>query len=302
MELPLTPARPPGPRAAALPRPGGRRSRANERWTYGEFADRCDRLGPRAPARPRRAARPGRRLAVRQHPRAARGVLRRAAGGRRAAAAQHPAGAGRAARHPRRQRRGRAVPPPGPARSRARRPDRASSATEHEALLARPARRTRCPRPPVDEHAAGRALLHVGLDRHAEGRAAQPPRALPPRRSTARSTMGLTGDDVFLHTIPLFHVNGWGTPHFVTGLGGVHVMLPRFDAGEVLRLVEAHRVTRLFLVPAMARLVLDHPSPAEPRPVERAPDLGRAARRPVRRPARRARGRLRVRGASAATA
>jgi fatty-acyl-CoA synthase len=73
-------------------------------------------------------------------------------------------------------------------------------------------------------------------------------------------TMGLTGDDVFLHTIPLFHVNGWGTPHYVTGLGGVHVMLPRFDAGEVLRLVEAHGVTRLFLVPAMARMVLDHPT------------------------------------------
>ena len=43
------------------------------------------------------------------------------------------------------------------------------------------------------------------------------------------------GDDVVLHTIPLFHVNGWGTPHYVTGLGGVHVLLPRFDADEVLR-------------------------------------------------------------------
>jgi len=43
----------------------------------------------------------------------------------------------------------------------------------------------------------------------------------------------------------------------------VHVLLPRFDAAEVLRLIEAHRVTRLFLVPAMARLVLDHPSLAE---------------------------------------
>ncbi|MEQ1788682.1 MAG: AMP-binding protein, partial [Acidimicrobiales bacterium] len=75
-------------------------------------------------------------------------------------------------------------------------------------------------------------------------------------------TMGLTGDDVILHTIPLFHVNGWGTPHFLTGLGGVHVLLPRFDPGEVLRLTEAHRVSRLFLVPAMARLLLDDPSRA----------------------------------------
>ena len=72
-------------------------------------------------------------------------------------------------------------------------------------------------------------------------------------------TSGITGDDVVLHTIPLFHVNGWGTPHYLTGLGGVHVMLPRFDPGEVLRLVEAEGVTRLFAVPAMMRLVLDHP-------------------------------------------
>ncbi len=72
-------------------------------------------------------------------------------------------------------------------------------------------------------------------------------------------TNAITGDDVILHLVPLFHVNGWGTPHYLTGLGGTHVMLPRFDAGEVLRLIEAHRVTRLFGVPAMLRMLLDHP-------------------------------------------
>jgi fatty-acyl-CoA synthase len=73
-------------------------------------------------------------------------------------------------------------------------------------------------------------------------------------------TVGLTGDDVVLHTIPLFHVNGWGTPHWLTGLGGVHVMLPRFDPAEALARIEAERVTRLFLVPTMARAVLDEPT------------------------------------------
>ena len=72
-------------------------------------------------------------------------------------------------------------------------------------------------------------------------------------------TNGLTGDDVILHTISLFHVNGWGTPHYVTGLGGVHVLLPRFDVDEVLRLVETERVTRLFLVPTMATSLLASP-------------------------------------------
>jgi fatty-acyl-CoA synthase len=72
-------------------------------------------------------------------------------------------------------------------------------------------------------------------------------------------TNGIAGRDVILHLIPLFHVNGWGTPHYLTGLGGVHVMLPRFDPAEVLRLIEAHRVTRLFAVPTMIRSLLDHP-------------------------------------------
>src|SRR5271168_87874 len=42
---------------------------------------------------------------------------------------------------------------------------------------------------------------------------------------------------VSLHTIPLFHANGWGVPHFLTMLGGKHVMMRRFDPPEVFRLV-----------------------------------------------------------------
>ena len=72
-------------------------------------------------------------------------------------------------------------------------------------------------------------------------------------------TMATTHRDVVLHTIPLFHVNGWGTPHWVTALGARHVMLERFDAGQVLRLIEGEGVTRLHLVPTMAVALLQHP-------------------------------------------
>jgi fatty-acyl-CoA synthase len=65
-------------------------------------------------------------------------------------------------------------------------------------------------------------------------------------------SMACTHRDVVLHTIPLFHVNGWGTPHWVTLLGARHVMLERFDPAEVLRLIEVEGVTRLHLVPTMA--------------------------------------------------
>jgi fatty-acyl-CoA synthase len=55
-----------------------------------------------------------------------------------------------------------------------------------------------------------------------------------------------------LHTIPLFHVNGWGAPHCVTAAGGVHVMVRRFDPAEVLRLIEQEGITHFCLVPTMA--------------------------------------------------
>jgi fatty-acyl-CoA synthase len=129
---------------------------------------------------------------------------------------------------------------------------------EYEALLAAqpdgPAET-----PPLDERAPAELFYTSGSTGTPKG-ALLSHRALYLHAVHSALTMGLGGDDVFLHTIPLFHVNGWGTPHYVTGLGGVHVLLPRFDAGEVLRLIEERRVTRLFLVPAMARLVLDHPT------------------------------------------
>ncbi|MBW1877864.1 MAG: long-chain-fatty-acid--CoA ligase [Deltaproteobacteria bacterium] len=65
--------------------------------------------------------------------------------------------------------------------------------------------------------------------------------------------------DVQLHTISLFHVNGWGTPQAITAIGGTHVMLRKFDVGEVLRLVEQERVTRFLAVPTMLAMILEHP-------------------------------------------
>ncbi len=71
--------------------------------------------------------------------------------------------------------------------------------------------------------------------------------------------LGLQDTDVQLHTIPLFHVNGWGSPQSLTCVGGTHVMLRRFDPAEVLRLLESEGVTRMSLVPSMAGALLSHP-------------------------------------------
>jgi fatty-acyl-CoA synthase len=66
-------------------------------------------------------------------------------------------------------------------------------------------------------------------------------------------------DSVQLHTIPLFHANGWGTAHSVTFVGGRHVMLQRFTCAEVFRLIERERVDSLSLVPIMATALVNSP-------------------------------------------
>lgn len=61
---------------------------------------------------------------------------------------------------------------------------------------------------------------------------------------------------VDLHTIPLFHANGWGRPQASTLLGVKQVMVRRFEPATVLKLIEQHRATHMSLVPTMANALL----------------------------------------------
>lgn len=69
----------------------------------------------------------------------------------------------------------------------------------------------------------------------------------------------LTDRDVMLHTIPLFHANGWGIPHALTGMGGRHVCLAAFEPRRVLEAVARERVTLMGLVPTMVNVLLNFP-------------------------------------------
>ncbi len=63
--------------------------------------------------------------------------------------------------------------------------------------------------------------------------------------------------DVLLHTLPMFHANGWGTPYAITGVGGRHIVLRKVDGAEILRRVEEHGVTFMCGAPAVWSSVLD---------------------------------------------
>ncbi len=67
---------------------------------------------------------------------------------------------------------------------------------------------------------------------------------------------GVSDRDVYLHTLPMFHANGWGMPFAMTGLGAQHIVLRKIDGNEILRRVAEHGVTIMCAAPTVVNAVL----------------------------------------------
>jgi len=67
----------------------------------------------------------------------------------------------------------------------------------------------------------------------------------------------LSDRDVYLHTLPMFHCNGWGMPYATTAMGVPQIVLRKVDGAEILRRVEQHGVTIMCGAPAVVAAVLD---------------------------------------------
>jgi acyl-CoA synthetase (AMP-forming)/AMP-acid ligase II len=68
---------------------------------------------------------------------------------------------------------------------------------------------------------------------------------------------GVDDRDVYLHTLPMFHANGWGMPYGVTGMGGKHIVLRQVDGAEILDRVEKYGVTLMCAAPAVISAALE---------------------------------------------
>jgi len=68
---------------------------------------------------------------------------------------------------------------------------------------------------------------------------------------------GVNDRDVYLHTLPMFHCNGWGMPFATTGMGIPQVVIRKIDGAEILRRVAEHGVTFMCAAPAVVAAVLD---------------------------------------------
>jgi fatty-acyl-CoA synthase len=127
---------------------------------------------------------------------------------------------------------------------------------EYEALLA--AAPATPLEPEIDENAVAELFYTSGTTGRPKG-VALTHRNLHLHALYAELAVRFGEDDVVLHVVPLFHVNGWGTPHYLTMVGGRHVMLRRFDPLALMQLVQDEGVTRLLGVPTIFNAVLNHP-------------------------------------------
>ena len=94
----------------------------------------------------------------------------------------------------------------------------------------------------------GVMLTHKNVKSHALGTIAE---------------LHLTDSDRWFHVAPLFHLaDAWAT-FAITWVGGKHVILPTFDPGQVLRMIQEEKITLSNLIPTMLNMMVNHPDVAQ---------------------------------------
>ncbi|WP_213423845.1 long-chain-fatty-acid--CoA ligase [Bhargavaea massiliensis] len=70
-------------------------------------------------------------------------------------------------------------------------------------------------------------------------------------------------DDVYLHTLPMFHANGWGGVWAITAAGGTHVCLRKVIPSLILDLFEDKKISLLCGAPTVVNMLVNEPKAQE---------------------------------------
>lgn len=68
---------------------------------------------------------------------------------------------------------------------------------------------------------------------------------------SAMHHLRVTDEDVLLHVLPMFHVNGWGSPFYYTANGATQICYRRTKPEDIFYALETHKVTIMHMAPTV---------------------------------------------------
>jgi fatty-acyl-CoA synthase len=68
----------------------------------------------------------------------------------------------------------------------------------------------------------------------------------------------VTDKDVYLHVLPMFHVNGWGSPFYYTANGATHICLKKATPEAIFKAIETYKVSVLHMAPTVLNSLLQY--------------------------------------------
>lgn len=68
-----------------------------------------------------------------------------------------------------------------------------------------------------------------------------------------------TGEDVYLHSAPMFHLADCSSNFAVTCTAATHAFIPFFEPKSMMQAIERYRVTLALAIPTMLNMILNHP-------------------------------------------
>ncbi len=66
----------------------------------------------------------------------------------------------------------------------------------------------------------------------------------------------VTDTDVYLHVLPMFHVNGWGSPFYYTANGATHICSRKSTPESIFKALQDHKVSILHMAPTVLNALL----------------------------------------------
>lgn len=81
---------------------------------------------------------------------------------------------------------------------------------------------------------------------------------------SAMHTLRVSDQDTLLHILPMFHVNGWGSPFYYTANGATQVMLRKAMPEIVFEKIQKYGVTIAHMAPTVLNMLLEYHSQYKP--------------------------------------